>query len=57
MKEHTYLSSSWESVTRQIKEYFSWEVLTEPQAKATLALYIKGTPTEQIIKELEERNE
>lgn len=53
MKEHTYLPSSWESVTRQIKEHFSWKTLTEESASAIMKLYLKGTPTEQIIKQLE----
>jgi hypothetical protein len=53
-REHTYLPTSWESVTRQIKEYFCWDVLTEESASAIMKLYLKGTPTEQIIKQLEE---
>jgi hypothetical protein len=48
-REHTYLPTSWESVTRQIKEYFCWDVLTEESASAIMKLYLKGTPTEQIM--------
>lgn len=49
MKEHTYLPSSWESVTRQIKQHFEIKCLTEDQAKAILALYIKGVDVQKII--------
>ena len=53
-REHTYLPTSWENVTRQIKEHLDINCLTPELAKAIMALYIKGASVTEIIKQLEE---
>ena len=53
-REHTYLPTSWENVTRQIKEHLGINCLTPELAKTILALYIKGVGVTEIIKQLEE---
>ena len=51
-REHTYLPTSWENVTRQIKEHLDINCLTPELAKAILALYIRGASVKEIINEL-----
>lgn len=53
-REHTYLPTSWENVTRQIKTHLGINCLTPELAKDILALYIKGARVTEIIKQLEE---
>lgn len=54
-KEYDYSEGSWEAITRAVKQSLGIEVLTEVQAKAILARYIKGTPVQTIIEELEKK--
>ena len=56
-REHTYTKGSWELVTQEIKAHFGWEVLTEKSAYAIMQMYLKGVKVEDMIKQLEGRNE
>ena len=55
--EHQYEISSWQSVTSQVKEALGIKVLTSSQASQMMRLYIAGTCTEEIIKQMKGEKE
>ena len=55
--EHTYTVDSWQSVTTQVKESLGIKELTKEQASHMLRLYITGTCTEEIIKQMKGEKE
>ena len=55
--EHQYEISSWQSVTSQVKEALGIKQLTKEDASAMLRLYIAGTCTEEIIKQMKGEKE
>ena len=52
MSEHQYEISSWQSVTTEVKEALGIKSLTSTQASQMMRLYIAGTCTEEIIKQM-----
>lgn len=50
--EHQYEISSWQSVTTNVKEVLGIKSLTSTQASQMMRLYIAGTCTEEIIKQM-----
>ena len=55
--EHQYEISSWQSVTTEVKEALGIKSLTKDQASFMLRLYIAGTCTEEIIKQMKGEKE
>ena len=52
MKEFDYSPSSWQNVTTEVKEALGITSLTKDQASQMMGLYIAGTCTEEIIKQM-----
>ena len=50
--EHQYDTCSWQSVTTEVKEALGIKSLTSAQASQMMRLYIAGTCTEEIIKQM-----
>lgn len=50
--EHQYEISSWQSVTTEVKKELGIKSLTSAQASQMMRLYIAGTCTEEIIKQM-----
>ena len=50
--EHQYEISSWQSVTTEVKKELGIKSLTSSQASQMMRLYIAGTCTEEIIKQM-----
>ena len=57
MSEHQYEISSWQSVTTDVKEALGIKSLTSTQASQMMRLYIAGTCTEEIIKQMKGEKE
>lgn len=55
--EHTYTVDSWQFATTQVKEALGIKQLTKEQASFMLRLYIAGTCTEEIIKQMKGEKE
>ena len=53
MKQATYLPTSWQAVTDEIKQHFSWDGLTQESASDIMKMYLKQTPIAEMIKQLE----
>lgn len=50
--EHQYEISSWQHVTTEVKKALEIKSLTSTQASQMMRLYIAGTCTEEIIKQM-----
>lgn len=57
MKTHTYDICSWQYVTTDVKEALGIKSLTSTQASQMMRLYIAGTCTEEIIKQMKGEKE
>jgi len=52
MKEFDYTPDSWQHVTTEVKMALEIKTLTSSQASQIMRLYIAGTCTEEIIKQM-----
>lgn len=55
--EHTYSQDSWQHVTTEVKKALEIKELTSTQASQMMRLYIAGTCTEEIIKQMKGEKE
>ena len=55
--EHTYTPDSWQHVTTEVKKALEIKQLTSTQASQMMRLYIAGTCTEEIIKQMKGEKE
>ncbi|MGL5012971.1 MAG: hypothetical protein ACRC6V_01610 [Bacteroidales bacterium] len=53
-REATYSPSSWEGITRSIKEALGIKCLTKEMAGTIMKMYIAGVSLERILEELED---
>ena len=54
--EHIYALDSWQHVTTEVKKALEIKSLTSTQASQMMRLYIAGTCTEEIIKQMKGEN-
>lgn len=57
MKTFDYSQDSWQHVTTEVKEALGIKSLTKDQASQMMMLYIAGTCTEEIIKQMKGEKE
>ena len=57
MKTFDYTPDSWQSVTTEVKKALEIKQLTSTQASQMMRLYIAGTCTEEIIKQMKGEKE
>lgn len=53
-KEYPYHKGSWQYTITEVKKILEIDTLTKEQASLIMSLYLKATPIDKIIKQLEE---
>lgn len=54
MKEYPYHKGSWQYTITEVKKILEIDTLTKEQASLIMSLYLKATPLDKMIKQLEE---
>ncbi|UZS00902.1 hypothetical protein [Pseudomonas phage vB_PsaM_M1] len=54
IKEYPYHKGSWQYIITEVKKILEIDTLTKEQASLIMSLYLKATPLDKMIKQLEE---